>query len=77
MAAPDGSLKRQASRKPAEKAKLAGSLPRRPSCWWSMPSCQQTRVAGRSAPVRCAAAAQLLVVHAQLLVGMHIRVFSL
>jgi len=27
--------------------------------------------------VRCAGAAQLLVVHAQLLVGMHIRVFSL
>ena len=58
-------------------ARPAGSLPRRPSCWWSMPSCQHTRVAGRSAPVRCAGAAQLLVVHAQLLVGMPIRVFSL
>ena len=42
-----------------------------------MPSCKQTRVAGRSVPVRCAGAAQLLVEHAQLLVGMPIRVFSL
>ena len=58
-------------------ARPAGSLPRRPSCWWSMPSCKQTRVAGRSVPVRCAGAAQLLVEHAQLLVGMPIRVFSL
>ena len=68
MAAPDGSLERQAGRKPAEKAKLLvehAQLPADKGGW------------NRSALVRCAGAAQLLVVHAQLLVGMPIRVLSL
>ena len=68
MAAPDGSVKRQAGRNSAEKAKLLVEYAQLPADkgGWKV-----------GAGALCAGAAQLLVVHAQLLVGMPIRVFSL
>ena len=70
VAAPDRRRVAQAPGRPeaCREGQAAGGICSE-SCWWHMLSCQQTRVAGTSAPVRCAGAAQLLVEHAQLLVS--------
>ena len=68
MAAPDGSLKRQAGRKSAQKAKLLVEYAQLQADkgGWKV-----------GAGALCRSCAQLLVEHAQLLVGMPICVFSL